>query len=100
MVGVDGSFKPTRDSRPLGGSQIFGSSMRSDFSGLTPPTASSAKNKHNSSRRSQTRGGLSGVTKYWNRSCSRDDAKNEVPTAQRSFAQPTACLHVPAQTDT
>src|SRR5437588_5830884 len=37
------------------------------------------------------------VTKYWNRSHARDDAKNEVPAAQRSFAQPTACLHMPAK---
>src|SRR5882724_5426363 len=36
------------------------------------------------------------VTKYWNRSHARDNAKNEVPAAQRSFAQPAACLHFPA----
>src|SRR5438270_12252479 len=36
------------------------------------------------------------VTKYWNRSHARDGAKNEVPASQRSFAHPTACLHVPA----
>src|SRR5882724_574984 len=28
------------------------------------------------------------VTKYWNRSRARDNAKNEVPAAQRSFAEP------------
>src|SRR5437588_11295138 len=28
------------------------------------------------------------VTKYWNRSHARDDAKNEVPAAQRSLTQP------------
>src|SRR5882724_6088056 len=32
------------------------------------------------------------VTKYWNRSRARDDAKNEVPAAQRSFAQPLAAF--------
>src|SRR5438270_13650084 len=36
------------------------------------------------------------VTKYWNRSHARDDAKSEVPAAQRSFAQPAACLQVRA----
>ena len=32
------------------------------------------------------------VTKYWNRSRARDDAKNEVPAAQRSSAEPRAAF--------
>src|SRR5882724_10005340 len=39
---------------------------------------------------------VSRVTKYRNRSHARDDANNEVPAAQRSFAQPAACLQVRA----
>src|SRR5882724_2367258 len=84
MVGIDGSFKRTRDSR-LGGSQPFGAPrdqiLCANITFFGEPRLAA---------------GSRAVTKYWNRSHARDDAKNEVPAAQRSFAQPTACLHVPA----
>ena len=40
---------------------------------------------------------LAGSDEILDRSCARDDTKNELPAAQRSFAQPTACLHMPAK---
>ena len=39
---------------------------------------------------------LAGSDEILDRSCARDDTKNEVPAAQRSFVQPAVCPHVPA----
>src|SRR5438094_8496342 len=40
---------------------------------------------------------LAGSDEILDRSCARNDTKNEVPAAQRSFAQPAACRQVPAK---
>src|SRR5438128_8982169 len=85
MVGINRSSKRPRDSR-LGGSQIFGAPrdqiLRVNIGSLGEFRLAAVSRA---------------VTKCWNRFCARDDAKNEVPAAQRSFAQPTACLHMPAK---
>src|SRR5882724_3937447 len=73
---IDGSFEPTRDSS-LGGSQILGAPrdqiLCANITSLGEPRLAVVSRA---------------VTKYWNRSHARDDAKNDVPAAQRSFTQP------------
>src|SRR5882724_1495165 len=68
---INGSFKRTRDSR-LGGSQICGAPrdqiLCANITSLGEPRLAAVSRA---------------VTKYWNRSHARDDAKNEVPAAQR-----------------